>query len=63
MSGGGTCTVLKRLCHEINGFSRLMIINKYILYIQYAERFYNFLFLVDEKIKLKGLACSFEITY
>ncbi len=28
-----------------------------------ADIFYNFLILIDEKIKLKILACSFEITY
>jgi hypothetical protein len=41
---------LKGLCHEMNIFLK-------------ADSFYHFCFLFDEKIKLKVLACSFEITY
>jgi hypothetical protein len=37
--------------------------NKKVLFIQALMVFTKFCFLVDEKIKLKDLACSFEIDY
>jgi hypothetical protein len=56
--------LLKGLCHEMNIFLKPNK-NTLVLSVQCicADSFYNFLFLVDEKIKLEVLACSFEITY
>ncbi len=46
--------VLKGLCHAMNSFLKAVL---YMLIV-----FTTFCFFVDEKIKLKDFACSFEIT-
>jgi hypothetical protein len=52
---------LKGLCHEMNIFLKVYN-NKQVLSIHTMIIFLQFC-LVDEKIKLKVLACSFEINY
>jgi hypothetical protein len=55
----GKVSPFKGIVHEMQiFFLRFMIIYRYFLIV-----YYNLCCLVDEKIKLKGLACSFEITY
>ncbi len=51
--------VLKGLCHEISIFWKVYN-NKQVLSVHAMIDY--FCFLVEEKIKLKVLACSFEIT-
>jgi hypothetical protein len=52
---------LKGLCHEINICLKAYN-NKWVLSVHTLIFFRIFCFSVDEKIKFKVLACSFEIT-
>jgi hypothetical protein len=53
---------LKGLCHEMKFFFKAYY-NKLVLSVHALVVLTIFCFLVDEKMKLKVLACSFEITY
>ncbi len=53
---------LKGLCHEMNIVLKAYN-NKLVLCVQVLIFLTIFCFLVEERIKLKVLACSFEITY
>jgi hypothetical protein len=53
---------LKGLCHEMKKIFEAYY-NKLVLSVHALMVLTIFCFLVDEKMKLKVLACSFEITY
>jgi hypothetical protein len=53
---------LKGLCHEMNILLKICK-NKQGFPVRALIVFTIFGFLIDEKIELRGLACSFEITY